>query len=145
METKKIKGEVQAIRKDNRAVEIENAWFNVFSSKTLENIHKADLVEIEYSENTKNGKTFKNLKSIKLQEPKWAEEINSNYGDSQTDLVKQFDEVIDKPKAIPCIDLDSTTKNMIMIVSKDLYLNDKQTKMTLNDWVTAVRELRLKL
>jgi hypothetical protein len=67
MEAKEIKtyqGEIQAIRKDFKAFEIENSWYNVFDN-SLKDFKKGDNVKIEYVEN----KQFKNIKSIKLIEP----------------------------------------------------------------------------
>ena len=67
MEAKEIKtyqGEIQAIRKDFKAFEIENSWYNVFDN-SLKDFKKGDNVKVEYVEN----KQFKNIKSIKLIEP----------------------------------------------------------------------------
>jgi prefoldin subunit 5 len=63
-EIKTYQGEIQAIRKDFKALEIENSWYNAFDS-SLKDFKKGDNVKIEFVEN----KQFKNIKSIQLIKP----------------------------------------------------------------------------
>jgi len=59
-ETKEITGDVQAIKKDRKAVEIENIWYSSQFKLIPDNIEKFDNVKVIYSQN----KGFNNIVSI---------------------------------------------------------------------------------
>lgn len=48
-ETKTIQGEVQNIRKDRKAIEIEEIWYQSNFNPISEDINKGDSVKIDYS------------------------------------------------------------------------------------------------
>ena len=56
-----INGEVQAIRKDRKAVEVLGNWYNS-RFKVLDDIEKGDYIKIEFTEN----KGFNNIKSYEI-------------------------------------------------------------------------------
>ena len=62
-ETKEIIGDIQAIKKDRKAVEIENIWYSSQFKIIPEDIEKFDTVKIVYSQN----KSFNNIVSIEKQ------------------------------------------------------------------------------
>lgn len=55
-EVNSITGEVQNIRKDKKALQINNEWYNS-KFKVLDNVNKGDKINLQYKEN----KGFKNI------------------------------------------------------------------------------------
>jgi hypothetical protein len=93
--TKEIEGEIQNLSKDFKGIQIENIWYSSFY--VIDDYSKGDQVKITYAENTKDGKTFRNIKHIEKIENK-------------------VNEVKNKMS-------DSTLNTMIMTV-KEVYLNN---------------------
>jgi len=58
-EIKEITDEIQAIRKDRKAIEILGVWYQAFKP-ILDTINKGDIVNVKYSQN----KGFNNIVSI---------------------------------------------------------------------------------
>ena len=74
-ETLTIEGEIQAVKKNQKGVEIENEWYNSFT--LIEDLEKGDIVKLNYVKN----KGFNNIKSYEkvIQKPK---EIKNQISDS---------------------------------------------------------------
>ena len=98
MNTQIINGKVQEIK--NKSVKLNNTWFNSFIPLSAE-IRVNDYVQIKYTENQKEGKTYHNIKSI-----------------SKLSIEKE------ETKEVK-LNLDTTTKNTILMISKDIFLSDK--------------------
>ena len=131
------KGKIARIRKDRKGLDLGfDNWFNSFK-KLPDEFKVGDEVLIVSIEKKVNNKIFKNIKSIKKIEtkiePEWSKLIDSNYSDE----IKPFD---DK--------LTPTDKNAILIVSKDIYLEEQmleENPRTLKQIISEVKELRLKI
>ena len=96
MTNRLIQGEVQNIRKDSKAIQINNEWFSGF--KVLR-FNKGDNIEIEYFVNDKG---FNQIYSSKLlpKEVKLDNVTTSN-------------------------ELTNTDKDCILLCAKDIYLDNK--------------------
>ncbi len=84
METnfKEITGIVQSIREDRKALKLNNLWFSSFM-QLPNDLEVGENIKLKFKENTKDGKTFKNIKGFDYvtekeeskQEPKKVNEI----------------------------------------------------------------------
>jgi hypothetical protein len=116
-------GEVQTIRKDRKAIAIENVWYSSSFQEIPEDINKGDIVELTFSQKG----LFKNIKNIK-----------------KSNNLKEV------PKAIPCQEetkeliLTSTDKNCILMKSIDIYL-DKDNLKSLEECIDLVKKIRLNI
>lgn len=119
METKEISGEVQNIRKDRKAIQIENVWYSSNFKAIPETINKGDNVLIKYTEKGQ----FKNVKSIEKLDIEESEKAPE--------------------KRIK----DSTAVNNLVMCSKDIFINlGKDSKKTLlevtKDVIESYKEIR---
>ncbi len=64
-EIKEIKGIIEAVRQDKKALKIAGEWLSSFV--TIDDYKAGDNVKATYSVNEKNGKVFNNLKDIRLE------------------------------------------------------------------------------
>ena len=104
-ETKEISGEVQNIRKDRKAIEIEEVWYQSNFNPISEDINKGDNVKINYS--VKGD--FKNVVKI--------EKVESKNLDNEITVTEH------KPIK------DSTTINNLVMCSKDIFIALKDNKL----------------
>lgn len=117
MESKLITGEVQAIRKDRKGIEVLGNWYSsVF--KVIEDVEKGDTVKIRFTEN----KGFRNIKDF--------------------EILPDNKEVIAVLKQIT--ELTPTDKNCILMTAKDIYLSIDNTR-SLEECIKFVKELRLNI
>lgn len=93
-----IKGEVQAVRKDGKALQIENNWYQFF--KPNKAIQKGDIVKINYTVN----KDFNNIKKL-------------DYIEVEPEIKKESK--VSNPEK-PKLKLDTTTLNTIIMSAKDI-------------------------
>ena len=120
IETKQIEGEIQNVRKDFKAIEISNEWFNFFNPN--KELVKGDKVKIIYTEKKKEDKVFNNIKNV--------------------EIIKEARVI--PVKAITLSDpLSSQDKNTIIITAKDLFINNPE--YTLEEWIDRVKYNRIKL
>ena len=105
-----IQGEVQNIRKDGKALQIENEWYQFF--KPNKNVKKGDYVSLDYTEN----KGFRNIKKIAVYEKEVKEEVKQE--------IKP--KVLDNEKK-----LDTTTFNTILMTAKDIKIAHLSHKVNL--------------
>ena len=64
METnKEITGIVQSIREDRKALKLNNLWFSSFT-QLPNDLEVGENIKLKFKENTKDGKTFKNIKGF---------------------------------------------------------------------------------
>lgn len=96
-EIKKLNGIIQAIT-DN-SIKIKNTYIKFFDLKHLEGLKLGTEVTINYKENTKDGKLYRNGVSVEK-----VETVNVN-PESKVNIQK----------------LDSTIQNTILMVSRDIY------------------------
>lgn len=96
-------GEIYSISKDFKSISINGNWYHAF--KPIENISKGDMIQVFYSINKKDNKTFRNIKSI------------------QTGI-KEVKEEQSKDK------LDTTTVNTIIMSVKDIIINQLSENKT---------------
>jgi hypothetical protein len=99
-EIKEVIGDIQNIRKDFKALQVENLWYSSFI--LLDDFEKGDCVKIQYSENTKNGKTFLNIKHIEMVEAK------------DLPLVQKLTEIQHE--------VSDTTLNTILMCAKEIHI-----------------------
>jgi hypothetical protein len=89
METKEITGTIQAIRKDFKALEINNEWFNFFKANS--EFKKGNIVVISYSVN----QGFNNIKKITLTESKpEIKELKSIPNQTQNTILMNVKDII---------------------------------------------------
>jgi hypothetical protein len=107
-----VTGELQNIKKDFKAVQIEGIWYSSF--KPLTDLQKGQTVKILYLEN----KGFKNIKTI--------------------EIIPQVKPVITKE----LYNIPDTTVNTIIMCSKEIYLNlfNKGTEIPLSEITEDVIE-----
>ena len=99
-EIKKITGEIQNIRKDRKALQIEEIWYQSNFNPIDESINKGDNIIIEYTEKG----DFKNIKSI-------------NFSQDNSEIIEA------ESKSIKL--RDSTTINNLVMCSKDICISNK--------------------
>ena len=91
-----VEGIVQNLKKDFKALQIENIWYSSF--KPLKDIQKGMTVKLLYAEN----KDFKNIKTI--------------------EIIPQVKPVTELKNPI-VREVPDTSVNTILMVSKEIYLN----------------------
>ena len=104
-----IQDEVQAVRKDGKAIEIKNVWYNFFKPNL--NVKKGQIVKLSFKVN----KGFNNIQKFKILEK--LTELN-NAGKL---AIKP--EINNDPKIIR--KLDNTTLNSILMVSATIFCSKK--------------------
>jgi len=72
-ETKEVIGEIQNIRKDFKAIQINNIWYSSFF--VIDDFIKGDNIKLTYRENKKDNKTFLNI--ISIEKNKQEEKLNN--------------------------------------------------------------------
>lgn len=102
-----IKGIVQDIT--NNSIKIDKIWIKFFDKNLLNGINKNDNVQVKYTDNVKDDKTYHNGKEI-----------------------KKLIELTSKPE-INTRPLDTTTVNTIIMCSKDLVLKSMEDKRKFDD------------
>ena len=97
MDTDIVEEQIQAIRKDRKAVEVLGEWYNSFKPLSVE-FNKGDNVKIEFTEN-KGFKNIKKIDKINVLPP-----LNNNKEHNQS--------------------IDTTTLNTLLMTIKDIYIKE---------------------
>ncbi len=128
-------GEIQNIRKDNKAIAILGNWYNSF--KEIKDLKKGDNIKLIFTEKKLDNKVFKNIKSYELIEKtrEQKEEIRKDIARANAlDILnKSFKET----------ELTATDKNCIIMTAKDLAITFKDIPM--EQWVKEIKRLRLNI
>ena len=97
VEIETVWGEIQNIKP--KAIAINNDWYSSFNE--IKGYKKGQVVTIKFTKNTKDGKTYRNIKSIELLGEVIEEKKESNN-------VKEI--------------ISDTTINTVLMISKDIYI-----------------------